>query len=129
MGKCALINDECPETADRTKRRFCPHWKVGIPSVDPKLGFMAHPTFTGCFLDIAPAYQIATARDAAHSAAAFNEARDHLSRNGEENGEPMADLLTMGLVALGGAVRGKRLALQSDAEPPALPAAADRDSG
>lgn len=100
--RCALINGVCPETSDRTKKRYCPNWKVGIPSVDPEKGIMIFPTFTGCYIDIAPAYAIATAREACHSAAAFNDARNKvLLANGQEDGSK-SHLITLGLVMLGG---------------------------
>lgn len=107
MGHCALINGECPETANPAKSRFCPHWKTGIPDV-VNFGFVAAPAFTGCFLEKLPAYLIAVARDAAHSAAAFNEARDTvLGKNApRENVEQV--LAALGTIALGGAIMNQR---------------------
>lgn len=109
--KCALINDICPETNDRSKKKFCPNWKNGIPSISPEHGFMVYPLFTGCFLDIQEKYIIAMARDAAHAAAAFNGARDTVLGQTGEN--PTASLATVGLVLLGGSVLNKRLVVDN----------------
>ncbi len=35
MGKCAIINDECPRTNDRSARKFCPAWNEGIVWTNP----------------------------------------------------------------------------------------------
>lgn len=103
MSRCAIINAECPRTNDRQAKRFCPHWKNAIPSIDPQHGFMIQPLFTGCFLDIEHQYIIAMARDAAHSAAAFNNARDTVLGVGNDMSKnTTASLATIGLVLLGG---------------------------
>lgn len=120
MGKCAIIGAECPETADRTKETFCPLWKSGIPNVVYPTGFTVFPSFTGCFLDKIDAYGIATARDAAHSAAAFNDARDKILGADNSHGQPLTDLATVGLVLLGGAVRCGRIAESSEEPAPEM---------
>lgn len=112
MGKCAIIGGECPKTADRTERRFCPHWADAIPEVvrDGSGRVVAEEIFRGCFLDRLPTYLLALARDAGHSAAAYNDARNHVAESIAGGGEPLVrSLVTLGLCAVAGGERDRRL--------------------
>jgi hypothetical protein len=90
--------------AERIRAAGCGWWQEGIPSVDPQLGFMASPTWTGCFAPLIPTYLIALSRDAAHSAAAFNVARDRVLELAASNGGARAlhELALVGLATVAG---------------------------
>jgi hypothetical protein len=90
--------------AERIRSAGCVNWQEGIPSVDPQLGFMASPTWSGCFPPMLPTYLIALARDAAHSAAAYNVARDRVLEMAAGNGETRAlhELALVGLATVAG---------------------------
>ena len=96
--------------AERIRAAGCGWWQEGIPSVDPQLGFMASPTWTGCFAPLIPTYLIALARDAAHSAAAFNVARDRVLELAASNGEARAlhELALVGLATAAGAIDDRK---------------------
>lgn len=113
MSKCALIGAECPRTADTSAKRFCPHWQDHVPEVvrDGSGRVVAEESYRGCFLPRLPLYLIGLTRDAGHSAAAFNDARNHVVEAAAVGDcSPLVGaLVTLGVVAVAGGERERRL--------------------
>lgn len=76
--KCALVGRPCPETADATKRCYCPLWVEGIPEVerDGSGRLVAETIYRGCFVRRLPLYLVSVTASAGQSAASADQARN-----------------------------------------------------